>query len=362
MRLSRAEIFDPAEIVAVHVMARTVRRCYLLGDDPVSGKNFDHRKGWIEDKLQKLASQFGIDLLAFSCLSNHFHLVLRSRPDVVQAWDDTEVARRWWTLCPKRKVQRELDGELVWIPAEPNEFDLNSIRNDPVKLASIRRRLSDISWWMRLLCQYIALRANNEEGEGLGRFWQSRFKAVRILDEEALLACAAYVDLNPIRAALAETLETSDFTSVQRRMASFAEDVKEIANMEKVRTTSESRNCRPRTDEFLSPVEIDERNDPIGSRPSRNHKRCSDKGFLAMAEADYLTILDWLARNTVAGKRGSTPIETPLVFDRLGIDSVAWSQMVKNFGRIFKNAAGKPASIAQARSLKTHRKFYCSRV
>jgi hypothetical protein len=65
----------------------------------------------------------------------------------------------------------------------------------------MRLRLSDISWWMRLLCQTIALRANGEEGEGLGKFWQSRFKAVRILDEETLLACAAYVDLNPIRAA-----------------------------------------------------------------------------------------------------------------------------------------------------------------
>ena len=80
MRLSRAEIFAPEEILAVHAMARTVRRCYLMGDDPVSGKNFDHRKRWIEDKLHLLAASFGIDLLAFSCLSNHFHLVLRSRP------------------------------------------------------------------------------------------------------------------------------------------------------------------------------------------------------------------------------------------------------------------------------------------
>jgi hypothetical protein len=42
---------------------------------------------------------------------NNIHSVLRSRPDVVQTWDDTEVARRWWTLCPKRKVQREVDGQ-----------------------------------------------------------------------------------------------------------------------------------------------------------------------------------------------------------------------------------------------------------
>jgi hypothetical protein len=360
MRLARAEIFDPSEIVAVHAMARTNRRCFLLGHDPLSGKNFDHRKRWIEEKLQILASAFGIDLLAFTCLSNHVHLVLRSRPDVVQTWDDTEVARRWWTLCPKRKVRRDVDGQKLWFPAEPNEFDLNAIRNDPVKLAEIRRRLSDISWWMRLLCQYIAMRANGEEGEGLGRFWQSRFKAVRILDEETLLACAAYVDLNPIRAALAETLETSDYTSVQRRIASLASDAKEDANTEEA--SVDSRGNRPRADEFLSPVAIDERNDPLGPRPSLSRKRCSDKGFLAMTEADYLTILDWLARNTVAGKRGSTPADAPAIFDRLGIDSAAWSQMVKNFGRSFKNVAGKPASIAEARSLKTRRKFYCSRV
>ena len=41
------------------------------------------------------------------------------------------------------------------------------------------------------------MRANFEDGEP-GKFWQSRFKAVRLLDEEALPACAAYVDLNPI--------------------------------------------------------------------------------------------------------------------------------------------------------------------
>ena len=166
-RLSRAEIFDPSEIVAVHTIAKTVRCCYLLGDDHLTGKNFDHRKKWFEDKLKQLAANFGIDLLALACLSNHFHLVLRSRPDVVATWDDTEVARRWWALCPKRKVKQEVDGQSIWIPAEPTELDLNSIRNDPVLLAAIRLRFSNISWWMKSLCQHIAQRANNEGGEGL---------------------------------------------------------------------------------------------------------------------------------------------------------------------------------------------------
>ena len=98
-----------------------------------------------------------------------------------------------------------------------NEMELNAIRNDPGRLTGIRSRLSDISWWMRLLCQQIAVRANHEDAE-IRKFFQSRDRAVRLLDESALLACAAYVDLNPIRAALAETLESSDFTSVQRRI------------------------------------------------------------------------------------------------------------------------------------------------
>ena len=129
-RLARAEIFDPAEIVAVHLIGKTVRCCYLLGNDDRTGKNFDHRKRWIEDKLQLLAAHFGIDLFAFSCMSNHFHLLLRSRPDVVATWDDTEVALRWWQLCPTRKVRSEVDGQSLWVPAEPTEFDLNAIRND----------------------------------------------------------------------------------------------------------------------------------------------------------------------------------------------------------------------------------------
>ena len=104
-RLGRAEIFSPEEIATVHVMNRVVRSCYLMGDDPFSGKNYDHRKQWIEDELDRVAGGFGIDLLNFAIMSNHFHLVLRSRPDVVKTWTDREVARRWLRLCPMTKAK-----------------------------------------------------------------------------------------------------------------------------------------------------------------------------------------------------------------------------------------------------------------
>ncbi|MEI7460242.1 MAG: hypothetical protein WCK15_12595, partial [Pirellula sp.] len=357
-RLARAEIFDPSEIVAVHLIGKTVRSCYLMGVDERSGKNFDHRKRWLEEKLKTLAANFGIDLLAFSCMSNHFHLLLRSRPDVVATWDDTQVALRWWQLCPTRKIKLEINGEWDKVPAAPTEFDLNAIRNDPVRLATIRRRLSDLSWWMRLLCQYIAMRANGEDGDGLGRFWQGRYKAVRILDEESLLACAAYVDLNPIRADMAETLEQSDYTSVQRRVQAIKASASEAGSSGELRPDVErvalESATPPRADAFLAPVTIHERKAPLGPHPSRNGRRSSDKGFLAMAEVEYLEILDWLARDRVTGKRGSTPLSVPPVLERLGIEPTLWSAMVKDFGRAFMNVAGTAKSVSEARSLKTH--------
>ena len=83
VRLARAEVFDPDEVAVAHVCNRTVRRCFLMGDDEVSGKNFDHRKVWIEQYLHQFAAAFGIDLLGFAILSNHFHLILRTRPDAL---------------------------------------------------------------------------------------------------------------------------------------------------------------------------------------------------------------------------------------------------------------------------------------
>ena len=56
-RLPRVEIFSPDEVAIVHVMNRVVRRCFLLGDDPVTGKNYDHRKQWIEDLLKRFAAE-----------------------------------------------------------------------------------------------------------------------------------------------------------------------------------------------------------------------------------------------------------------------------------------------------------------
>ena len=327
-RLARADHFAPDEIAIVHVCNRVVRKSYLFGDDPVTGKNYNYRKGWIEELIKHQARFFGIDVLTFSILCNHFHQVLRSRPDVVETWDDREVARRWLMLCPQRKGA---DGHAL----EPSDAELNSILSDPEKLKKIRSRLSDISWWMRLLCQKIAQRANAED-EQVGRFWASRFRAVRILDEAGLLACAAYVDLNPIRAAMAELLEKSDHTSIQRRIESMQERTFDM-NL-------------PRSDDFLAPLSIDELRDATGPCPNVRGERASDKGFLAMSIDSYIELLDWTARKIVPGKSGSTPTEAPAILQRLQLDEQVWFELVSNFGRLFSLVAGRPTVIEAARS------------
>ncbi len=361
VRMPRAEVFAPEEVNIAHVCARVVRRCFLMGDDPISGKNFDHRKDWIEAHLQRFAASFGIDLLGFAILSNHFHLILRSRPDVVETWDDTEVARRWLRLCPQR---RNKDGT----PAEPSRSELDQIRCSSDRLAEIRRRLSDISWWMRLLCQRVAMRANREDEES-GRFWQDRFKAVRLLDEASLLACAAYVDLNPIRAALNEKLEDSDHTSAQRRIEQLELDRAEArgdsGTPSPADTCSESAPpvspIRLRGDAFLSPLTIDESNDPVGPCPSASPHRCSDKGIFSMSLSDYLQLLDWTARQIRPGKRGATPADTPSVIHRLGLEPTAWTELVSDFGRLFSSVAGLPSIVDLTRSNRTHRRFRLKR-
>ena len=167
---------------------------------------------------------FAIDCLTYTVLSNHLHVVLRTRPDLVTEWSDDEVAQRWLRLFPPR---REKDGT----PAEPEEHEIGMITRDAERLAEVRRRLSDISWWMRCTAENIARRSNKED-RCTGRFWEGRYKAQLILDEASLLACAVYVDLNPIRAAIAKTPETSKYTGAHDRI----EDLKQRKSSSNVKT------------------------------------------------------------------------------------------------------------------------------
>ena len=211
---ARSRIVPADEVGVYHCIARCVRRAFLCGVDPLTKHDYDHRKEWIRERLELLASVFAIDICGYAVMSNHLHVVLRARPDLVRDWSDEEVALRWNRLCPPSDPAT---GEKM----EPSACDLNMIISDPARLAVIRQRLSSLSWFMGRLSEPIARRANRED-ECKGRFWEGRFKSLALLDEAAILACSIYVDLNPIRAGVTTTPEQSQYTSAYDRIRSMA--------------------------------------------------------------------------------------------------------------------------------------------
>ncbi|WP_413431585.1 transposase [Crateriforma spongiae] len=346
-RKPRYEVADPAEVQVFHAVQRCVRRAFLCGEDEVTGQSFEHRREWIRKRLEFLAGVFGIDCLTYTVLSNHLHLVLRSRPDIVAQWSDEEVARRWLTLFPRR---RKADGS----PETPTKPELDMIVNQPEVLAERRRRLSDISWWMRCTAENIARRANRED-ECTGRFWEGRYKLQVLLDEASLLACAAYVDLNPVRAAIAETPEESEFTGAKDRI----DDLAERADRSRPNTHQWERSRRRRSSGWLSPIEIDEKNDSVGPCVEPSGRRASSKGFLSVSLSRYLELLDWTGRQLREDKAGSIPDHLAPILTRIGVDAHGWCDVVTRFGRVFKRAAGTPESLA-AEAIRTGQRWMCA--
>ena len=359
-RASRAEVYDPAEVAIVHCVQRCVRRAYLAGSDPISGRNFEFRREWIRRRLELLASVFGIDVLAYAVLCNHLHVVLRTRPDVAAAWSDSELALRWLRLFPGRRLEEQL--------AEPTDADLQMLLANPERLLEIRRRLSDLSWFMRSLCEPIARLANRQD-QCTGRFWEGRFKAQRIADEAALLACSMYVDLNPVRAALALSPEQAVHTSAYDRIAalqgrqidSAAADLVVIeakAAGEKIRSTSVQELAKERRrrkhsrggkrvlrDAWLSPLTLEAGSSSLDPQKSGTSTRASDKGFLPLSVREYLKLLDWTGRQGRLDKRGQVPSSLAPILGRLGIDAGMWCDLVWNFKRYFRSSAGRPQSL-----------------
>ena len=95
-----------------HVHSRCVRRAFLCGIDRLSGQSYEHRRGWIEDRLRVLSSLFSIELCAYAVMSNHYHLVVKLNPAESDGWSDDDVLHRWTALLRgPLLVQRHRAGE-----------------------------------------------------------------------------------------------------------------------------------------------------------------------------------------------------------------------------------------------------------
>jgi len=207
MTLPRKQLISIKATPFYHIITRCVRRAFLCGKDKYSGNCYEHRRKLIVDRIKELAAVFNIDVCAYAIMSNHYHLVLKV--NCTKEWSERKCLIDWSSLCGISDIcQRYIKHEGL----SKAELELVYLQADVY-----RKRLMDISWFMKLLNEYIA-RAANVEDDVTGSFWESRFKSHALLDERALLTCMAYVDLNPIRAAMAKTPESSDYTSIQERL------------------------------------------------------------------------------------------------------------------------------------------------
>ena len=306
MTIARRQLIDADTTPYYHVINRCVRRAFLCGRDTFTDLDYSHRRQWIEDKLFELTNIFAIDVAAYAVMSNHYHLVLRIDTDKAKAWTVDEVCHQYIDLHDVGPlVQKYLDN-ITLSPAE------NMLVHEAIEL--YRERLMSISWFMRSINQHIARKANIED-KVTGRFWEGRFKSQALLDEAALLTCMAYVDLNPIRANIACTPETSDFTSIQTRLN---------------QNSRHPINIKECLLGFITPKAV-----------------YGDKG-IPITEAAYIELVDWTGRCVRDDKRGAIPAHIPPILERINMTEHEWLRHTQLFEARYKRMAGTWDAIKRA--------------
>ena len=297
MTRPRKALISLADTPFYHITSRCVRRAFLCGVDHYSGQSYEHRRQWVVDRVRLLSSLFAIDVCAYAVMSNHYHLVLKVCPEQLDDLNEDEIVNRWCTLFKgPLLIQNYRSGE------DLKPFERVGV-SDIVNVW--RKRLSSISWFMRCLNQPIAHLANRED-KCTGKFWESRFTSRALKSEEALLSCMAYVDLNPVRAGMAETPEQSEYTSIRERLRSEFNFLQAIADQ---------TECGDLLD-FDNPLK------PLA--PFENRLTNELQNGILFNFKEYLALVDWNGRTIRSDKRGHIDNAMPPILQRLQISADQW--------------------------------------
>lgn len=314
MTQSRCSQISLEDTPYYHLISRCVRRAFLCGVDKYSQQSFEHRRQWMVERIRFLTSVFAIDVAAYAVMSNHYHLVVHVNEAQAKAWTVEEVSRRWGELYQCHPL---VDRLLTHTSSCQAEVDF------AIKLIEKwRLQLTDISWLMRNLNEYIARKANKED-VCKGRFWEGRFKSQALLDEKAVLACMAYVDLNPIRAKMANTPDASEFTSVFERIHGKASHEESSSN----HTDENPFKTKP----LLGFIGNSHKNSPCG---------------IAFSLLDYLSLIEATGRIIREEKHGYIPANTQPLLKQLGLNGEDWLQLAQHFGKTYQQAVGSLDELA----------------
>ena len=297
MTRPRKALISLADTPYYHITSRCVRRAFLCGEDQYSGKSYEHRRQWIVDRVRLLSSVFAIDVCAYAIMNNHYHLALKVCPEQLEGLSEDDILDRWCALFKgPLLVQNYRNGE------DLKSFERKSL-SDIVEV--FRKRLSSISWFMRCLNQPIARQANREDG-CTGKFWESRFESKALKSEEALLCAMVYVDLNPVRAGIADKPETSDYTSIRER----------LTNEFDLQEAIDEQTAGGDILDFRSPLK------PLLHFDGGTTAKC--QSGIPFGFEDYLALVDWTGRIVRGDKRGHIDCDLPPILTRLRISPEQW--------------------------------------
>ncbi len=324
MTRARRELIALESTAYYHCISRCVRRAFLCGEDSLTGNNYEHRKTWVTDRLRELAAVFSIDICAYAVMSNHYHLVLRIDRVKADAWSQQTVVKHWAKLFKPPLLVSNYQNGITQSEAE--------IRAAEELIAQWRDRLTDISWFMRCLNEHLARRAN-EEDRCRGRFWEGRFKSQALLDEAAVLTCMSYVDLNPIRAGIAATPESADFTSIQQRIREYGK--------------SQRKSKTPKTAKPRIPLM------PLIGPGKDGHENA-----IGFRLNDYLELVDWAGRAVREDKRGAIPSDIPPILHRLGLAPDRYLEHLSGHGQLEDPVVLGPADQIKRMARKVGRCFF----
>ena len=218
MAIPRALLVDPEVALFYHLNSKCVRGAWLFGKR--GKKNYKHRKEWVEKRILQISQWYAVEVYTYVVMDNHLHILIFFDPKACEYWSAHEVAFRWFKMFPPRN----------------GKFDkaVAKLMDNPELLEKRRYQLGSMSEFMKHLKGPIAARANKEDGVK-GHFFAERFYSGAIIDEESTLAAMSYIDVNPVRAKIAKTLEATKHGAVQERLA-------------------HAKNTSERVEEWLEPV------------------------------------------------------------------------------------------------------------
>jgi hypothetical protein len=175
-----------------HVVSRVVDRRFVFGE--VEREMFSQL-------LRRVEVFSGVEVITWTMLSNHFHIVLHVPEAPEEGVSEAVFWERLTALYGRQGVEEirmEMESIREMNPGSAGEVLVQAYRERFV------RRMHDLSAFMKTLVQRFTTWFNQRH-ERVGRLWESRFKSLLIEGEwGSVIAVAAYVDLNAVRAGLVE--------------------------------------------------------------------------------------------------------------------------------------------------------------